>query len=397
MLNPECACAEKTRHLSLNATHALGPQRDLFDIPEKVCYLNCAYISPLLKSTVEAGKQGIERKSRPWEIRPSDFFSTAGKVREMASSLLGSAPSDIAIVPSASYGLATAARNLPVQPGDNIVVLAEQYPSNFYIWERLAERSAATVRTVPRPPDGDWTSGVLEALDSQTAIAALPHCHWSDGTLVDLQKVRYRLDELRGALVVDLTQSLGAMRFELNQIRPDFAVAAAYKWLLGPYSTGLLYVDPRHQQGEPLELPIFSRKNAADFSDIRYRAEFEPGACRYDVGEVANFALLPALLHALTQIVEWGIPAIEAELAQRTRAIAHCAKTLGLEVIDSAFRAPHFVGIRFPGGPPPGLAEHFRTENVYVGFRGDTLRVTPYLYNTEEDIARFARVLQTAL
>ena len=397
MPNPECACAEKTRHLSLNGTHSLAPQRDLFDIPDEVCYLNCAYISPLLKSTVEAGKQGIERKSRPWEIRPSDFFSTADEVREMASSLLGSAPSDIAIVPSASYGLATAARNLPVQPGNNIVVLAEQYPSNFYIWERLAEHSAATIRTVPRPLDGDWTSNVLEALDNQTAIAALPHCHWSDGTLVDLRKVRHRLDELGGALVVDLTQSLGAMRFELDQIRPDFAVAAAYKWLLGPYSTGLLYVDPRHQWGEPLELPIFSRKNAADFSDIRYRSEFEPGACRYDVGEVANFALLPALLRALTQIVEWGIPTIETELAQRTHRIANCAKTLGLEVIESKFRAPHFVGVRFPGGPPPGLAEHFRTENVYVGIRGNALRVTPYLYNTEGDLARFAQVLRAAL
>ncbi len=284
-----------------------------------------------------------------------------------------------------------------MQPGNNIVVLAEQYPSNFYIWERLAERSAATIRTVPRPLDGDWTSNVLEALDNQTAIAALPHCHWSDGTLVDLRKVRHRLDELGGALVVDLTQSLGAMRFELDQIRPDFAVAAAYKWLLGPYSTGLLYVDPRHQWGEPLELPIFSRKNAADFSDIRYRSEFEPGACRYDVGEVANFALLPALLRALTQIVEWGIPTIETELAQRTHTIANCAKTLGLEVIESKFRAPHVVGVRLPGGRPPGLAEHFRTENVYVGIRGNALRVTPYLYNTEGDLARFAQVLRAAL
>ena len=381
----------------MNTSSALTSQRDLFEIPDDVCYLNCAYISPLLKSTVKAGTQGLERKSRPWEIRPIDFFSTVREVRRLASGLFGATPDDIAIVPSASYGLATAARNLPVQRGQNIVVLAEQYPSNFYIWERVARDSDATIRTVPRPLDGDWTSGILEALDPDTAIAALPQCHWSDGTLVDLLRERHRLNDLGAALVLDLTQSLGAMAFDLEQIQPDFAVAAAYKWLLGPYSTGLQYVHPRHHRGEPLELPIFSRENAEVFSDIRYRSEFAQGACRYDVGEVANFALLPALLNALTQITEWSVPAIEAALAQRTERIAREAKALGLDVADSGFRAPHFVGIRFPDGPRPELAEQLRTESIYVGLRGDALRVTPHLYNTEKDLTRFGEVLRGSL
>jgi len=275
--------------------------------------------------------------------------------------------------------------------------LGEQYPSNFYIWERVARDSGATIRTVPRPLNGDWTNGVLEALDADTAIAALPQCHWSDGSLVDLLRVRHRLDVLGGALVLDLTQSLGAMTFRLDQIRPDFAVAAAYKWLLGPYSTGLLYVDPRHHRGDPLELPIFSRENAEVFSDIRYRSGFAHGACRYDVGEVANFALLPALLNALTQIADWGVPAIESALAQRTERLAHEARGLGLDVTDSRYRAPHFVGIRFPDGPRPALAEQLRAENVYVGLRGDALRVTPHLYNTEADLMRFSEVLRDSL
>ena len=91
------------------------------------------------------------------------------------------------------------------------------------------------------------------------AEAGEQHEHEDDGALGE--GALEGLGELGGgALVLDLTQSLGAMTFELDQIRPDFAVAAAYKWLLGPYSTGLLYVDPRHHRGEPLELPIFSRK-----------------------------------------------------------------------------------------------------------------------------------------
>ncbi|HCK75635.1 MAG TPA: aminotransferase [Gammaproteobacteria bacterium] len=379
----------------MTAQAPLTNQRDLFQIPDEICYLNCAYISPLLKSTAEAGKRGMERKLRPWEISPPDFFSTAQQIRATAGSLLGSTANEVAIVPSASYGLAAAARNLPVHKGQNILVLAEQYPSNYYVWESMARKTGAILRSVPRPADGDWTRGILEMLDNDTAIAALPHCHWSDGTLVDLARVRHRLDQTGGALVVDLTQSLGAMVFDLDAIRPDFAVAAAYKWLLGPYATGLLYVDPRHHDGDPLELPIFSRKNAVQFSDISYRNEFEPGACRFDVGEVANFALLPALHDALLQILEWQVPRIQASLAERTAIIATEASALGLEVVDPMRRAPHFLGIRFPNGLPVGLAEHFHEQQVYVSVRGDALRVTPHLYNTEDDQKRFIHVLRS--
>jgi len=373
---------------------ALSEQRALFDIPEGVCYLNCAYMSPLLRSTVIAGRQGLERKSQPWNIRPPDFFSTARKIRSTAAALFGSTANEIAIVPSASYGLAAAANNLPVAKGQKIVVLAEQYPSNYYVWQALAQRNQAVIHSVPRPGDGDWGSVILEALDDSAAIAALPHCHWSDGTLVDLGRIRDRLDETGGALVVDLTQSLGAMEFDMGAIRPDFAVAAAYKWLLGPYSTGLLYVDPRHHQGQPLELPIFSRKNAVEFSDISYRDEFEPGACRFDVGEVGNFALLPALHDALEQLLKWQVPRIQASLAERTRVIAAEAVALGLDVVDPACRAPHYVGIRFPGGLPSGLAQYLRQQQVFVSIRGDSLRVTPYLYNTDDDLERFVTALR---
>ena len=374
---------------------ALSEQRALFDIPEEVCYLNCAYMSPLLRSAIIAGRQGLERKSQPWNIRPADFFSTARQIRSTAAALFGSTANEIALVPSASYGLAAAANNLPVAKGQKIVVLAEQYPSNYYVWQALAQRNQAVIHSVPRPGDGDWGSVILEALDDSAAIAALPHCHWSDGTLVDLGRIRDRLDETGGALVVDLTQSLGVMEFDMGAIRPDFAVAAAYKWLLGPYSTGLLYVDPRHHQGQPLELPIFSRKNAVEFSDISYRDEFEPGACRFDVGEVGNFALLPALHDALEQLLKWQVPRIQASLAERTRVIAAEAVALGLHVVDPAYRAPHYVGIRFPGGLPSGLAQYLRQQQVFVSIRGDSLRVTPYLYNTDDDLARFVTALRT--
>ena len=137
-------------------------------------------------------------------------------------------------------------------PGQNIVVLQDQFPSNIYSWHRLAHERGASVVSVPRPEDGNWTPSVLAAITKETAVAALPHCHWTDGTLIDLVAVGRHCRACRSALVVDGTQSLGAMPFAVPEIQPDFLVTTAHKWLLGPYSYGFCYIAPRWQGGIPL-------------------------------------------------------------------------------------------------------------------------------------------------
>ena len=91
----------------------LPSQRHLFDIPDDVAYLNCAYMSPLMKPVIEAGATGLARKAHPWELTPDRFFTGSDEFRATAAQLLGCSADCIAIVPSASYGMATAARNLP--------------------------------------------------------------------------------------------------------------------------------------------------------------------------------------------------------------------------------------------------------------------------------------------
>ena len=211
-----CACVESLVNILPVNTLPLPNQRALFDIPNHIAYLNCAYMSPLLLTSVAAGIKGLQGKIAPWSITPPDFFSTVEKLRGVAASLFNATENDLAIVPSASYGLAVAAKNLLVKPGQHILVLAEQYPSNFYVWKELATQNGAHLHTVSRPADHDWTAAIVNAVNAQTAIAALPHCHWTDGTLVDLAVVRRALDQVDGALVVDLTQSLGALTLILR-------------------------------------------------------------------------------------------------------------------------------------------------------------------------------------
>lgn len=364
----------------------IASQRHRFAIPDGVHYLNCAYMSPLSHAVAEAMVTGAMRKQTPWEYAPADFFESAERLRERAGKLAGVAPSTIAIVPSASYGLAIAARNVPLAKGQSIVVLADQFPSNIYVWRERAEEVGATLTSAHRDAGSDWTNAVLDAITQDTGVVALPHCHWADGRIVDLVRVAGRCREVGAALVLDLTQSLGAMPIDLGAIRPDFAVAANYKWLMGPYGTGLLYCDPRHHDGRPLEHNWINRAGSEDFAGlVDYRDDFQPGARRFDFGEKSNPPLVSGAIAGLDFLLEFGVEAIAETLLNKTRALASEAERLGFASAPPAIRAPHILSLDFPGGVPRELLETLTQRQVFVSARGSSMRITPHLYNDERD------------
>ena len=373
-------------------------QRHLFDIPSDVAYLNCAYISPLMHAVREVGEASTRRKCRPWEIVPDDFFRDAEEGRRLFADLVGASAEDIALVPAASYGISTAARNVPLAPGREVLLLEEQFPSNVYPWRERARECGAQIRTLPRPEDDDWTRCILEALDERVAVAALPHAHWTDGALIDLERVGARCREVGAMLVVDGTQSVGALPFDVAAIRPDFLVVATYKWLLGPYSAGYLYVAPERHDGMPIEHNWADRARSENFTGlVDYRDAFAPGARRYDVGERGNFHLLPMANAALRQVHEWGVENIQETIRARTRRIAERVNALGIRTLPEDRRAGHYLGLRIPGGVPEGLTARLAAERVYVSGRGrDALRVTPHLWVNDEDEGRFLEVLAAA-
>lgn len=373
-------------------------QRHLFDIPDEIAYLNCAYLGPLSRAVVDAGRQAAGRKAHPWEIGSEDFFTETEIARGLFARIVNANDEDIAIIPAASYGVSVAARNLPLAEGQSVVLLAEQFPSNVYAWREAAGNAGARVVTVERPHDGDLTRAVLDALDERTAIVALPNCHWADGALLNLERIAHRARELGASLVLDVTQSAGVMPLDVGVIQPDFLVAACYKWLLGPYSTGFMYVAPHRQDGKPIEYNWRARLGSERFAElVNYQDAYQPGALRFDVGECANFHTMPALVAALRQILDWGVPAIAETLAARNAHIARRAAALGLECLGQDRRAGHFLGLRFPRGMPAGLLDALDEARVYVSVRGDSLRVTPHLYNDDDDVDRLMQALEQAL
>jgi selenocysteine lyase/cysteine desulfurase len=361
-------------------------QRDRFAIPPEVHYLNCAYMAPLSHAVIAAMDEGARAKASPWRYRPADFFTVAEHFRERAARLAGVPADCIAIVPSASYGLAVAAANVPLARGQEVVTLADQFPSNVYVWQDLAARVGGRVRAVERPSQSCWSEAVLDAIGPDTGIVAVPHCHWADGRVVDLVAVGEKARRFGAALVLDLTQSLGAMPLDFAAVDPDFAVAACYKWLMGPYGTGMLYVAPRHHEGRPIEHNWINRAGSEDFARlVDYREDFQPGARRFDMGEKSNPPLLMGASAGLDFLLEFGVEAIAGALAAKSEAIAARAAALGMEAAPVGVRAAHFLSLGFGSGVPGGLTERLAQRNVHVSLRGASLRVTPHLYNDEAD------------
>ena len=373
-------------------------QRDLFDIPDEITYLNCAYMGPLSRLVTAAGRAGLEKKLHPWTISSVDFFDEVEAVRALVARLLNADADGVAILPAVSYGVAIAAQNLRFAAGDQVVVLEAEFPSNFYAWRELADREHGEVVTVARPSDGDWTPPVLESISERTAIVAVSHCHWTDGSLLDLHRIGDRTREVGAALVVDGTQSIGALPLDVAAVKPDFVITAFYKGLLGPYSAAVLWCAPQHRDGRPLEFSWITREQSDDFPNlIDYRTGFRRGARRYDVGQTSNFALMPAIKAALQQNLEWGVDSVQSYAAELTGKIAAEAAGAGLGVAPENLRAGHLLGVHLHGVDVEAVAEALESANVFVSVRGDAMRVSPHVYNTADDVDRLMDALRSAL
>ena len=374
----------------------LPSQRHLFDIPRDIAYFNCAYYSPQLNESRDRLIEGVKAKSSPWERLPPSFFDDAETLRGAWSRLFGGDANGYAVVPAASYALNTAARAVEprLKKGDRILMIAEDFPSNVFSWRRTAHETGAEIRTVPTPADGNWTSAILSAIDSRTKVVAVPTCHWTNGARIDPEPIGEACRSNDSILVIDATQTLSAMPFSVDRVRPDFLAAASYKWQLGPYGVGLLYVSEPWRTARPLEESWLARDNAEDFTSLAsYSDNYMPGARRFDVGEKGCLTTLPGAIAALKQIEAWGIDNIAATLAATNGRISAHVLGLGFSLPPDSLRCPHMFGAHLPRSFKGNLVAELKKRNIYVSQRESALRFAPHLWVDDHDVARLLGAL----
>lgn len=375
----------------------LTNQNEKFKLSNEVVYLNGAYMSPQLKSVEKIGHESISKKCLPHEISGDDFFENTDKLKQVYSKLIDVDDyQKIAIIPAVSYGVATVANNIKLKEGDEILVVGEQFPSNIYSWQRIASEQNALVKTIDAPKEfanrGEiWNQLILQAITNKTAVVAMPHVHWADGTLFDLHAIREKTKKYNSLLIIDGTQSVGALPFSVREILPDALICAGYKWLLGPYSIGLAFYSDSFSDGIPIEENWINRKNSENFGGlVNYEEKYQPKSGRYNVGEMSNFSLTPMLIKSIEQLNIWKPDNIQAYCKSISNKVIQDLRNLGCFIEEDEFRAQHLFGIYLPSHINlEKLKAEFNKNKVYVSFRGNAIRVSPNVYNTEQDFEIF--------
>lgn len=372
-----------------------------FNLDPNLTYLNCAFMSPLMTTVEQAGVRGIKRKQKPNTISGEDFFKDGELLRKEFSKLINSdQPNRNVIIPSVSYGMANIAKNLKLESGDNIILVGEQFPSNVYPWMEVANKSGADIITISPPKVSSkraetWNNNILTAINKKTKLVACGHIHWADGSLFDLKAIRERTNEVGAWMVIDGTQSIGALPFDVQDLKPDALIAAGYKSMMGPYSIGMAYYGPAFDQGSPIEQNWINRFESENFSNlINYNDQYQPGALRYEVGEHSNFILVPMMLEALKKLNEWKPENIQNYLKELVREPTEALRKSGFIIEDEQHRASNLFGIRLgKNHSMDDLKSKLDKANVFVSYRGDAIRVSPAVYNDSKDLITLVDVL----
>ena len=374
-------------------------QKTKFILSKKVTYLNCAYMSPMLKKVEKAGVKGIKQKRKPYHITPVDFFKTSDLVKKRFSSIIDCKNHNrIAIIPSASYGLANVVNNISIKEKDEIILLDEQFPSNVYPWLNLKERSKAKLVFIKRPDTligsgKKWNEEILAAITNKTKVVAIGNIHWACGTLFDLIAIRKKTAEVGALLIIDGTQSIGALPLSIEKIQPDALICAGYKWLMGPYSIGVAYYGNYFDQGIPIEDNWINRRGSENFSGlINYSDKYGELASRYNVGEQSNFILLPMLLAGLNQIESWGVKNIQDYCKNLISEEIKKVNQKKYWIEKENYRANHLFGIKQLDNKI-NLIEKLKSKKISVSIRGDKIRVSPHVYNDKREIKKLFECL----
>ncbi|HEX2886008.1 aminotransferase class V-fold PLP-dependent enzyme [Vineibacter terrae] len=372
----------------------LASQRALFDIPRDVCYLNAASYSPLPLAVQEAGRIGVGRKGQPWTLDPGFASQVHERTRRAAAALINAAPDDIALVPSVAYGVATAGKQIRIPPGQRVLVLQDDHSSPVLEWMTRAADGGFTLDIVRQPGDGDWTQAVLDAIARPgappVALASMSSIHWSDGGALDLARIAPPLRAQGAALLVDATHGVGVMPVDVRTLDPDFLLFPTYKWVLGPYGRAFLYVAKRRQDGVPLEQTSHGRRAiAAEGTPYMKDTAYAAGARRFDMGERDHFISMEMAALGMEMMAGWGQAVIAGRLGMLTARLAAGLGAVGnTRLPDPLLRAPHILSVAFPAGMPPGLIERLAAANVHVAPRLGRVRISPHVYNDEDDIER---------
>lgn len=354
-----------------------------FDLSPDLCYLNHAAVAPWPRRTVEAVTRFAQANGRRGAADYPAWLATEQRLRERLADLVQApSPADIALVKNTSEGLSILSQGLDWRPGDNVVGIVQEFPSNRIPWEALQDEGVA-YRTLDLYATEDPEAALEQLCDDRTRVVAVSSVQYARGLRLDLERLSATCRRLEILLFVDAIQSLGAMPFDLNRIPADAVVADGHKWMLGPEGIALLYVAPGLRPR--LRLHQFGWHMIAHPGDYD-RTDWTPSptATRFECGS-PNLLGIHALEASLSLLQEAGMEPVATAIEQRVGRLMDLMDQAGFEVLTprDPTRRAGILTFRVPGADHPALWRGLLVRGVVCALRGGGIRFSPHFYTDE--------------
>jgi len=364
-------------------------------IAQRWAYLDHAAVAPLPEPARAAVIQWAEEATCEGDTAWPSWARQAEELRGLLADLIGASPEEIALTHSTTEGINFVAEGFPWEPGDNLITLADEFPTNQYPWMNLASRGVETRRIDTKDGSVDLDR-VAAAIDRRTRLLSFSWVGYSSGWRNDLDRLA-ELAHVHGALLlVDAIQALGVVPLDVARTPVDFLAADGHKWLLGPEGAGVFYVRQEHlDRLRPLGLGWHSVIHDHDFT--RIELVLKPTAARYEGGS-QNMVGAIALKASLELLVRFGPASLCRRIFDLTDLACRRLEQIGARVRSD--RSPeHKSGIvifDLPGRDPAQLRRRCLEKGVVLSCRGGGLRISPHAYNDASDIDRLVEAIETA-
>jgi len=367
-----------------------------FPSSKEYIYMNTAAISLKPIQVIKAVTSFEESYEISGTANFSDNFEdqVLEEARSKVSNLINCRIDDVAIVTNTSEGMNFAAHAIKMSPGSNVVSTDLEFPTVTYPWLRIAKGEKLDVRFALNR-DGVVAIEDLEKLvDDKTKVIALSHVEYSSGFRFDLKEVADLAHKHGALLVVDAIQSLGVIPFDVKREDVDVLISAAYKWLLGPFGAGFLYMrDEIYHDVEPIFAGWRSKENHEVFEPLKL--SFAKTARKFEYGGMPYSAIY-GFSRALKYILDLGVEEINNHVTDITQELMDGLKDLGAKFFTpfDRHRRAGIVTAKFDGLDCDTLVNELKKERVVISKRFGALRFSPHIYNTQGDVERVLHIIK---
>jgi cysteine desulfurase / selenocysteine lyase len=365
-------------------------------------WLNAAHQGPLPRLAAKAAEEAVAAKLVPHRISDEAFVDVPRRLRELLGRLIGASAEEIILGNSASWGLQVLANGLPWRHGDEVLVLADEFPATVFPW-LVTERHGVTVRQLELGGPVLAPERLDQELSPQTRVVAVNWVRSLTGYVVDVAGLSEVCARAGVHLVLNVTQGLGALPFDVRRLPVAAMSCSGFKWLCGPYGTGFAWIRPDVLQTmQPVQAYWLALPDGAELDLNRegeHRLRDDLGARAYDIFGTGNFL----------NFIPWAA-ALEYLLTQGTETIADHDQALVEQLIGLLDHS----GYRFVSPTDPGqraaivvisaadprdnqaIYQRLTGAGIDTALRAGNIRLSPHLYNTPGQIQYAAAILADA-